>query len=63
MRRRIRAGSGRGRRQAVRIGATDIGGVVSRPQRPEAGVWVIAETHDLTHRFAKVVVTDDQGRL
>ena len=29
---------------------------------PEAGVWVIAETHDLPTRFARIVVTDDQGR-
>ncbi len=28
---------------------------------PEAGVWVIAETHDLGTRFAKIVVTDDAG--
>ncbi|MGG5819911.1 carboxypeptidase-like regulatory domain-containing protein [Falsiroseomonas sp. HW251] len=47
---------------AVRIGATDIGGVVSGPRGPEAGVWVIAETTDLPTRFAKIVVTDDQGR-
>jgi hypothetical protein len=38
---------------------------VSRDQRqgPEAGVWVIAETTGLgTRRYAKIVVTDDQGR-
>ena len=29
---------------AVEIGATDLGGVVSGPSGPEAGVWVIAET-------------------
>src|SRR5262249_26741985 len=29
---------------------------------PEAGVWVIAETTDLPTRYAKMVVTDDQGR-
>src|SRR5215475_8404590 len=34
----------------VTVGAKDIGGVVSGPNGPEAGVWVIAET------------TDDQGR-
>ncbi len=39
-----------------------IGGVVSGPGGPEAGVWVIAETHDLPTRFAKIVVTDDRGR-
>jgi hypothetical protein len=48
---------------AVRIGATDIGGVVNGPNGPEAGVWVIAETHDLPTGYAKVVVTDDQGRF
>lgn len=32
---------------AVAIGATDIGGVVTGPKGPEAGVWVIAETTDL----------------
>ena len=26
------------------------------------GVWVIAETTDLPTKFAKIVVTDDQGR-
>src|ERR1700729_4441620 len=47
---------------AVAIGSSDIGGVVKGPHGPEAGVWVIAETHDLPTRFAKMVVTDDQGR-
>src|ERR687889_304648 len=30
--------------------------------RPEAGVWVIAETTDLPTKYAKSVVTDDRGR-
>jgi cytochrome c1 len=47
---------------AVSIGATDIGGVVTGPKGPEAGVWVIAETTDLPTRMNKTVVTDDQGR-
>ena len=47
---------------AVSIGETDIGGVVSGANGPEAGVWVIAETSDLPTKFAKIVVTDDQGR-
>src|SRR5919108_2843671 len=47
---------------AVRIDADDIGGVVSGPQGPEAGVWVIAETADLPTRFVRIVVTDDRGR-
>src|SRR5260370_29640514 len=40
----------------------DIGGVVTGPNGPEAGVWVVAETHDLGVRYIKIVVTDDQGR-
>ncbi|MBI4527806.1 MAG: carboxypeptidase regulatory-like domain-containing protein [Deltaproteobacteria bacterium] len=47
---------------AVSIDKDDIGGVVSSTKGPEAGVWVIAETTDLPTRFAKMVVTDDQGR-
>src|SRR3954467_13281723 len=46
----------------VSVGDGDLGGVVSGPNGPEAGVWVIAETTDLPTRFAKIVVTDDQGR-
>ncbi len=41
----------------------DITGVVEGPNGPEAGVWVIAETHDLGTRFARIVVTDDDGRF
>ncbi len=44
------------------IDADDLGGVVTGPKGPEAGVWVIAETTDLPTKFAKIVVTDDQGR-
>ncbi len=47
---------------AVPIDADDIGGVVSGPNGPEAGVWVIAETRDLPVRYIKIVVTDDAGR-
>ncbi len=47
---------------AVRIDDDDIGGVVSGPGGPEAGVWVIAETTDLPTRFNRIVVTDDRGR-
>ena len=47
---------------AVSIDSDDIGGVVTGPNGPEAGVWVIAETADLPTRFARIVVTDDQGR-
>ncbi len=42
--------------------ADDLGGVVTGPKGPEAGVWVIAETTDLPTKFAKIVVTDEQGR-
>jgi hypothetical protein len=45
------------------ISAHDIGGRVSGQRGSEAGVWVIAETSDLQTRYAKVVVTDDQGRF
>jgi hypothetical protein len=44
------------------IDGDDIGGVVTGPKGAEAGVWVIAETVDLPTKFAKMVVTDDQGR-
>jgi hypothetical protein len=47
---------------AVSIKSDAIGGVVSGPHGPEAGVWVIAETHDFPTRYDKIVVTDDQGR-
>lgn len=47
---------------AIAPGAAEIAGVVTGPNGPEAGVWVIAETTDLPTKFAKIVVTDDQGR-
>jgi hypothetical protein len=46
-----------------KFGPHSIGGVVSGPTGPEAGVWVIAEATDLGNRLVKVVVTDDQGRF
>jgi hypothetical protein len=48
--------------QVVTVGATDLGGVVTGANGPEAGVWVIAETTDLPTKMAKMVATDDQGR-
>jgi hypothetical protein len=45
-----------------KVMANEIGGVVTSAKGPEAGVWVIAETTELPTRFAKIVVTDDQGR-
>jgi hypothetical protein len=48
---------------APAIDADDIGGVVSGPKGPEAGVWVIAEAPKvLPTPMIKIVVTDDQGR-
>ena len=46
----------------VAIDGDDIGGVVRGPNGPEASVWVIAETTELPTKFARTVVTDDQGR-
>ena len=45
------------------IDKSSIGGtVVNTNGKPEAGVWVIAETKSLQAPFRKIVVTDDQGR-
>lgn len=38
-----------------------IGGVISGPQGPEAGVWVIAEITDLPTKSPRIVVTDNAG--
>ncbi len=46
----------------ISIDNDDIGGVVTSVNGPEAGVWVIAETRDLPTTFARIVVTDAQGR-
>lgn len=48
--------------QQVPIDDDDIGGIVTSGNGPEAGVWVIAETDAFDTRFARIVVTDDQGR-
>src|SRR5881628_1448022 len=45
-----------------RAGGSDLAGVVTSANGPEAGVWVIAETSDLPTRFARIVVTDERGR-
>src|ERR1700735_4019108 len=45
-----------------RIAATEISGTVTSAHGAEAGVWVIAETHEFQTRFAKIVVTDEAGR-
>jgi len=44
------------------VDGDDIAGTVTSESGPEAGVWVIAETHELGTRFARIVVTDDEGR-
>jgi hypothetical protein len=46
----------------VDIDGDDIGGVVTSATGAEAGVWVIAETDAFQTRYAKIVVTDDEGR-
>src|SRR5467141_4521681 len=50
---------------AVQVDKNSVGGVVlnSNGAKPEAGVWVIAETKSLPVPFRKIVVTDDQGRF
>ncbi len=54
--------SAAGTSAAIALDADDIGGVVTSANGPEAGVWVIAETDALGTFFARIVVTDDQGR-
>lgn len=49
--------------ETVSVDSDDIGGVVTGPGGPEAGVWVIAETGDLPTTFARIAVTDDRGRF
>jgi hypothetical protein len=46
----------------IPIDDDDIAGVVRSAAGVEAGVWVIAETESLGTRFARIVVTDDEGR-
>src|ERR1700680_4788466 len=49
----------------VQVDKNSVGGVVLNNDgaKPEAGVWVIAETKSLPVPFRKIVVTDDQGRF
>jgi hypothetical protein len=56
------SGSGGAAAFGVKLDSDDIDGVVTSSKGPEAGVWVIAETHDLPVRYIKIVVTDDRGR-
>ena len=46
----------------VPVDARGISGVVLNGDRPEAGVWVVAETDSLPTHFQRIVVTDDHGR-
>ena len=46
----------------LRIAGDELGGSVTSSRGAEAGVWVIAETHEFQTRFAKIVVTDETGR-
>jgi hypothetical protein len=57
-----RPGAQSGAGMAVAVDNDDIGGVVAGPNGPEAGVWVVAETAELPTGYAKMVVTDDEGR-
>ncbi len=49
----------------LQVDKSSIGGVVVNTNggKPEAGVWVLAETKSLPVPFRKIVVTDDQGRF
>lgn len=47
---------------SVDVDDDDIGGVVTSTNGAEAGIWVIAETDDFDTMFARIVVTDDEGR-
>lgn len=60
---RGRAGGRAPSASSVSIDPSSIGGVVVNGGRPEAGVWVVAETTDLPTHFTRIVVTDDSGRF
>jgi len=49
----------------MQVDKSSVGGVVVNTNggKPEAGVWVIAETKSLPAPFRKIVVTDEQGRF
>src|SRR5206468_10033218 len=49
----------------LQVNANTIGGTVINNEggKPEAGVWVIAETKSLPSPYRKIVVTDDTGRF
>ncbi|NNE36870.1 MAG: hypothetical protein HKN08_01090, partial [Gammaproteobacteria bacterium] len=47
----------------ISIDNDDIAGMVSSVNGVEQGVWVIAETDEFDTRYAKIVVTDNEGRF
>src|SRR5262245_32988637 len=55
-------GAPRAMNGSVGVDGEDVEGVVVGPRGRAAGGWVIAETTYLPTRFARIVVTDDQGR-
>ena len=59
----VSASACRGPAAPVDVDPASIGGVVLNGGRPEAGVWVIAETTGLPTHFSRIVVTDDDGRF
>ena len=48
--------------EGIAVDSDDLAGTVTGPSGPEPGVWVIAQTTDLSTPFARIVVTDDRGR-
>lgn len=57
------SGPASAQQKAVSVKPDAIGGKVTGPNGPEAGVWVIAETTDLPTKYAKMVVTNDAGQF
>src|SRR5689334_7986330 len=58
----------RSKKPKPKVPTANISGIVKGvPRRgtakPEAGVWVIAETEDLPTKYVKIVVTDEHGRF
>ncbi len=48
---------------SIPVDDDDIAGVITSANGAEAGVWVIAETDAFDTRYAKIVVTDSDGRF
>jgi len=48
---------------SIAMDSDDIAGLVTGIDGPEAGVWVIAETDAFETFFARIVVTDEQGKF